>query len=247
MSLLKAMIPNSARAWLRRQQRAGQKKLLTLDRVHDWSVLRRLQPYREEFGRRRGQCIDRFYIEKFLWQNRDFIRGSVAEFGDSEYTVHFGSSRVERAEVVDVNEQNDRRTLTLDLVEPEYAPEGLFDCIIATQVLMQVRDYGSAIRSLHKMLKEGGVVLATVPGISRVVSGSLIAGAGDDWWRFTGRSAADAFGSVFESERVQVETFGNVLTATAFLHGLVAEELTQHELEYHDPDFEVLVAIRATK
>jgi hypothetical protein len=38
-----------------------------------------------------------------------------------------------------------------------------------------------------------------------------------------------------------------VLTATAFLHGLVQEELTQAELEYHDPDYEVTIGVKATK
>ena len=247
MSFVKAMIPKSARAWLRRQQRVGQKKLLVLDRVEDWSVLRSLQPYRDEFGRRRGQCIDRFYIEKFLSESQELVRGRVAEFGGSEYAVRFGGSKVERVDVVDVNEQNDRRTLTLDLAKPDEVPEELFDCIIATQVLLLIRDYESAIQSLHKMLKAGGSVLVTVPGISPIVTGDLVAGAGNDWWRFTRRSADFAFGTVFGHERVQVETFGNVLTATAFLHGLVSEELMQHELEYHDPDFEVLVGIRAMK
>ena len=41
--------------------------------------------------------------------------------------------------------------------------------------------------------------------------------------------------------------YGNVLTATAFLHGLVQEELTRDELEYHDPDYEVIIGIKATK
>ncbi|MGC8550825.1 MAG: methyltransferase domain-containing protein [Acidobacteriaceae bacterium] len=247
MSFVKAMIPPSARAWLRRQRHAGEKKLLVLDRVTDWSVLRRVRPYRGEFGRRRGQCIDRFYIEKFLALHQEWIRGRVAEIGSSEYTVQFGGSKVERADVVDVNEQNDRRTLTLDLAKPDAVPEGLFDCIIATQVLLLIQDYEAAIRSLRKMLKEGGVALVTVPGISPIVAGNLVAGAGHDWWRFTSRSASFAFGAVFGQQRVQVETFGNVLTAIAFLHGLVSEELTQRELEHHDPDFEVLIGIVAAK
>lgn len=247
MSFLKSIIPPNVRAWLRRRQQAGQRKLLVLDRVTDWSVLRCLQPYRREFGRRRGHCIDRFYIENFLSLHQDVICGRVAEFGSSEYTVRFGGDKVERADVLDVDEQNSRRTLTLDLAKTDEVPEGLFDCIIATQVLLLIRDYDSAIRSLRKMLKKGGVALVTVPGISPIVTGDLIAGAGCDWWRFTGRSAGHAFGAIFGEELVEVETFGNVLTATAFLHGLVSEELTQHELEYHDPDFEVLIGIKVTR
>ncbi len=46
---------------------------------------------------------------------------------------------------------------------------------------------------------------------------------------------------------VVVHTYGNVLSATAFLHGLVQEELTRDELEYHDPNYEVTIGVKATK
>jgi hypothetical protein len=38
-----------------------------------------------------------------------------------------------------------------------------------------------------------------------------------------------------------------VLTTTAFLHGLAAEDLRREELEPRDPDYELIVAIRAVK
>jgi hypothetical protein len=46
---------------------------------------------------------------------------------------------------------------------------------------------------------------------------------------------------------VTVQAHGNVLAAMAFLHGLVSEELRQDELDYFDPDYEVLITIRAVK
>lgn len=241
------MIPDSMRPWLRRQRRVVDRKLLYFDRVTNWSVLRRVTPYRIEFGQRRGQCIDRYYIEEFLASHRDVIRGRVAEFCDSEYISRFGGDQVVQVDVLDVNERNYDRTLTVDLAKPHEAPEALFDCIIATQVLLVIRDYRAAIRALHKMLKDGGVLLVTVPGISPLVTGDLIGGAGDDWWRFTRRSAEYEFGSVFGTGQVRAQTYGNVLTATAFLHGLVSEELKVEELAHHDPLYEVVIGIKATK
>ena len=44
-----------------------------------------------------------------------------------------------------------------------------------------------------------------------------------------------------------MQPYGNVLTATAFLYGLVQEELTRQELEFHDPDYEVVIGVKATK
>jgi hypothetical protein len=38
-----------------------------------------------------------------------------------------------------------------------------------------------------------------------------------------------------------------VLAATCFLHGLAARELSRSELDFVDPDFEVIVSARAQK
>ena len=221
--------------------------MLVLDRVTDWSVLRRVRPYRSEFGWRRGDCIDRFYIEGFLATYESCIRGCVAEIGGNEYTKQFGGTRVEHSDILDINEQNSQRTMTIDLAQTANAPENIFDCIICPQTLYLIYDYTAAVRSLRKMLKPCGVLLVTLPGIAQRTPDTMLGGAGADWWRFTGRSAQRTFAGIFGAENVAVETYGNVLTATAFLHGLVQKELTGDELEYHDPDYEVIIGVKATK
>jgi hypothetical protein len=243
----KYLIPKPLRRWLNRRKHAVEKKLLFIDRVTDWSVLRRLSPYRSGFGGRRGKYIDRFYIEQFVGTYRDSIQGRVAEIQSDEYSKLFGGDRIQHSEILDISEQNETRTMTIDLTQTDSVPENAFDCIICTQTLLLIYDYASAVRSLYKMLKPAGVVLVTVPGISPIVRGGLVAGSGEDCWRFTGRSAQRAFSEVFGHENVIVHTYGNVLTAVAFLHGLVQEELTPEELEYHDPDYEVTIGVKATK
>jgi hypothetical protein len=52
---------------------------------------------------------------------------------------------------------------------------------------------------------------------------------------------------MFPADRVTVQGHGNVLVAIAFLHGLLVTELQQKELDYHDPDYEVLITVRAVK
>lgn len=221
--------------------------MLVLDRVTNWSVLRRVRPYRADFGWRRGKCIDRFYIEEFLATYESCIRGCAAEIGSNEYTRRFGGSRVKHSDILDVNEQNSQRTMTIDLAQTANAPENVFDCIICPQTLYLIFDYTSAVHSLCKMLKPCGVLLVTLPGIAQTTPKVMLSGAGADWWRFTGQSAQRTFAEVFGAENIVVQTYGNVLTATAFLHGLVQEELTRDELEYHDPDYEVIIGIKATK
>jgi hypothetical protein len=57
------------------------------------------------------------------------------------------------------------------------------------------------------------------------------------------RLAEEAFGA----EAVEVETYGNVLAAVGFLHGLGEWDLRPDELEAHDPDYQVTIGIRAVK
>lgn len=241
------LLPRPLRSWLRSRKQDFERKLLVVDRVTNWSVLRRTTPYRPDLGGHRGSYIDRFYIEQFLAAHRECIRGAVAEIQSDEYTRMFGGPGVERSDIIDANTSNEARTLTLDLTQIAAAPQAAFDCIICTQTLLFIRDYPAAIQSLFRMLKPGGFVLATVPGICPVIRGRLIAGVGEDWWRFTARSAQHAFAATFGAENVVVQSYGNVLTATALLHGLVQEELTQAELEFHDADYEVILGVRATK
>lgn len=44
-----------------------------------------------------------------------------------------------------------------------------------------------------------------------------------------------------------VEACRNTLTAIAFMHGLVSDELRRRELDDHDRDLDILITVRATK
>jgi hypothetical protein len=68
-----------------------------------------------------------------------------------------------------------------------------------------------------------------------------------DYWRFTTLSLSRLFHEVFPRDRVEVKAYGNVLAAVAFLHGLAVEDLQREDLEYHDPDYEVTITLRAIK
>lgn len=61
--------------------------------------------------------------------------------------------------------------------------------------------------------------------------------------RFTDQTLQE----VFPSERVRVDVYGNVLTASAFLYGLVVADLSKNELDHRDPQYQVIIAARARK
>lgn len=210
-----------------------------------WGTLRRLTPVSRVFGFDRGLCIDRYYIERFLSACASDIRGRVLEIGDDAYTRKFGGERVTKSDVLHVVEGNPKATLVADLTCADHIPSDTFDCIIFTQTLQFIYNVRAALRHLHRILKPGGVLLATFPGISQISRYDM--DRWGDYWRFTDASARRLFGDVFGAENVTVEAYGNVLVACAFLHGLAAHELQQEELDYHDPDYQVIITVRAVK
>jgi SAM-dependent methyltransferase len=204
--------------------------------------IRRTTPLSPIWGHDRGTPVDRYYIEQFLDQNRQDIRGRVLEIKDSSYTDRFGAG-VERADVLDIDARNPRATIVADLSRADHIAADSYDCFVLTQTLQLIYDFDAAIRQVCRILRPGGVLLATLPGISRVERAS----AESDYWRFTGASGTALFGSVFGSAQVGVRSYGNVLTAIAFLTGMAHEELSRPELETLDAHFPVIIAVRAVK
>ncbi len=210
-----------------------------------WANLRKLQPVSRLFGSDRGTPIDRYYIEQFLRANSELIRGRVLEIGDPGYTRQFGGDRVTQSDVLHAVAGNRKATIVGDLATGEGIPTDAFDCIILTQVLPFLFDVAGAVRTCHAALKPGGTVLATVPGISQISRYDM--DRWGDFWRFTSLSARKLFEPAFSGGDVQIESFGNVLIATAFLQGMALHEVTTEELDHRDADYEVIVTIKATK
>jgi SAM-dependent methyltransferase len=207
--------------------------------------LRRLTPISSRFGYDRGTPIRRFYIDKFLGEHADNIRGRVLEVGDDQYIRRYGGDKVKHADVLHVWEGNSHATIIADLTNTDFIPADSFDCLILTQTLQCIWDIHAAIRTMYHIIKPGGVVLASLPGITQV--SRYDRERWGDFWRFTSQSARRLFEETFLPENVLVEAIGNVLTASASLYGLAAEDLRPEELAYHDPDYEVLIMIRAYK
>jgi SAM-dependent methyltransferase len=206
---------------------------------------RQLSPISSVWGTDRGSPVDRYYIERFLAASAQDVRGHVLEIGTNDYTRMFGGDRVARSDVLHVSESNPRVTIIGDLTRPDQLPSDSFDCIILTQTLQFIYDVPAALETVRRALKPGGVALVTIPGIANISRYDM-----DRWghyWSFTTLSARRLFEAVFPSECVRVEAHGNVLASIAFLHGLAAEELRREELDHVDPDYELLITVRAEK
>lgn len=235
-------LPASAQDWVRRFWQ-GSAYTPPVGRVR-FGDLRRTNPISGTWGLGRGQPVDRYYIERFLARRAGDIQGHVLEIGDDRYTRRFGGLSVTSSDVLNVSAGEPQTTIVADLCRPDQLPASRFDCVIIAQTLQLIADLEAAVQGLHRMLRPGGVVLATLPGISQ----THYADWGAHWrWSFTGLSARTLFESCFPSDDVTVEMRGNVLAATAFLQGLTAEDLTAAELDVDDRDYQVSILVRAKK
>jgi len=132
------------------------------------------------------------------------------------------------------------------LTKPETLPKERIDCFICTQTLNFIFDVPKAIEGSYKVLKQGGVLLCTVSGISQISRYDM--DRWGDYWRFTDLSIRKLMESVFGEGHVEIVTFGNALAATAFLQGLAVDDLPDtFLLDKKDQDYQITIGIKATK
>jgi len=204
----------------------------------------RTSPFSKDFGYDRGGPLDRYYIENFLKEKREYIQGKVLEVGDDGYTVKFGGNKVKESDILHVNDKNPNATVIGDLSDLPEVPENTFDCIILTQTLQLIYECRNALRTCHRILKPGGVLLLTVPGISQIDYHDWK----DEWlWSFTENSIRHMLNETFYEGDIQTKTYGNVLVASAFLYGMGRPELTKNQLDRTDPNYQVVISAFARK
>ena len=203
-----------------------------------------VQPISRTFGFDRGRPIDRYYIESFLTERAADNRGRVLEVGDDAYTRRFGGEAVTCSEVVN-STPGPGTTVVADLANAEAIPDERYDCLILTQVLPFIFDTRAVIGHCRRILKRGGVLLATQPGISQISRYDMERWG--DFWRFTPVSIRRLLTEHFSPQAITIRVYGNVCVASAFLYGLAAEELSAEELDYIDDDYPVTIAVRAVR
>ena len=212
-------------------------KRLERDRI-DASFLTKqasVRPLNREFGFSRGTPIDRYYIEKWLKDNKNCIRGDVLEIAEDTYTKRFGGNDV-RSHILHVSLEK-AGVIKGNLETGEGIVANSMDCIILTQTLPFIFNSRNVFLNLYKMLRKGGCALVTAGGIGQISRYDM-----DHWghfWSFTTASLErlmeeSGFGTDYE-----MTVYGNVKTACALLYGVSAEELKEEELLYKDEDYPV--------
>lgn len=227
--VLETVLPGPLYRGLRRRWDAGQ--WVPPSGFVRFGSLRRRGPVSHRRGADRGTPIDAHYIEQFLSRHADDVAGEVLVLGSPMHLLDAAA----RATTLPVDDTTRFRLSQL--------PADRFDCIVVGHVLHRVFDVRPFVKALHRVLKPGGVLLATVPGAGNVGADT----AHDTYWTFTPLAAQTLFEEAFPSLKLAVEPGGNVLAATAALHGLAAEELRPRELAHRDATYAVVLGIRAVK
>lgn len=198
-----------------------------------------INPIDDTYGMLRGKPVDRYYIEKFLDKYREYIKGSLIEIGDREYTEKYGADKVSKSVVIHaIKEDLDNNIIKGDLVSGQGIDADSYDCFICTQTLPFIYDIKAAAENIVRSLKVGGVALITVAGISQIIDYERRNFG--HFWSFTDMSLEKLFKDIPGVE-VLTETYGNVKSATAFLYGISSEEMEEKELDYKDSNYQVIV------
>jgi hypothetical protein len=203
-----------------------------------------VKPISSVFGFDRGTPIDRIYINDFLNNNSNYIKGVVCEIEDDQYSRKF-ILNIEKSIILHYSVSDTGNNNVSDLTDTSTLPSNEVNCIILTQTLPFIYDFKKAIIGIHFLLAPDGIALVTVPGISQISRYDM--DRWGDYWRFTDLSIKKCFEEVFGLGNVEVETYGNVLAANSFLTGISGEEMKRNELFYKDRDYQVLIVVKATK
>lgn len=203
----------------------------------------KLSPISRDWGMDRGAPIDRLYIEQFLERNHHVIRGACLEVLNAGYITRFAGNNASRIDVLDIDRANTRANVFGDLQKLDAIPDNTYDCFIMTQVLQYIPDPRAAIAETFRILKPGGTVLITVPFLTRLHDNPV----GKDFWRYTPSSLQMLLQQHVAEEQLEISSMGNVLTGAAFWMGLAQEDLRSRHFDYHDPEFPLVIAARATK
>jgi len=210
----------------------------------DLGDFNRTSPFSTDFGYDRGGPIDRYYIENFLRKEKTSIKGRALEIGDNEYTLLFGGDQITQSDILHVDASNPKATLVGDISHAPHLPSNAFDAIVLTQTLHLIYDFRDALETCHRILKPGGTLLLTVPGITPIDHGEWK----KTWyWAFTDKAMHRLMADAFPQGAVEVNSYGNVYAATTFLYGMGLPEVSKTKLDQHDQHFQVTITVKAVK
>ena len=205
-----------------------------------WGNLRRTRPFSDHYGFDRGTPIDRYYVLKFMEKYCQHITGAVLEIQSTAYTRFCGHD-VRRSDSIDVDPKHGT-TYVCDLAHSQNVlASNAYDCFLLPNTLNHLEDVTNSLRHALRVVRPGGVILATAPTLTPLTPDF------SEYQRFTAAGLRELAQNTWQACEISIESYGNVLAATAALMGIASEELTATELDMNDPRYPVLITLFCRK
>jgi hypothetical protein len=116
------------------------------------------------------------------------------------------------------------------------------DWVVLDRCLQRLPEMAHALEEVVARLRPGAALVTLFTGIVRAEPGER-----RPLWSVAPYAARRLHDERLELERVEVEQFGNVTLALAWLYRLPADDLTERELATFDPAYPVLVGVTASR
>jgi SAM-dependent methyltransferase len=203
----------------------------------DFGDFRRKSPFCPQFGSSRGSPVDRYYLDKFVAEIRNEVKGVTLEIGGVKSNREL------------YNFTNTTSYLTMDLKgegldiigdahDIKAVDEASLDTVVLFNVLEHCERPWVVVDNIYQWLKPRGQVFCMVPNAQRAHR------LPQDYWRIF----PDAMNSLFARfPQRKLYVYGNPLTTLAAYYGIAAEELSREELDYHHENYPVANCIHAQK
>lgn len=200
------------------------------------------EPLSRRFGMERGTPLDRHWLAQYFARHASpTLSGAGLEVGGTQYLQDYFPALSRQYLFPTSDGQPD--CLGCNLETGEGVTPGRFNLMIATQVFNFIHGTSESLRNAAALLKPGGVLIGSVGGISQLSRYDA-----DRWGHyhsFTEQAWRRYLSEHFDG--IQIESYGNVHTACAYLNGLASEEVDPATLDRHDPEYPVILCFRAVK
>lgn len=221
-------------SWLKQILREFKQSLRRLHNMPRWGNLKRAEPFDAAHGATRGLPVDRRYMREFIELHEASIHGNILEIERSEWVDYIwrrGLHPDEHIDIFDINANNPKANIVIDICIDRVPTDTPYDCIIMMQTLQLLRDPVAALRNLWDCLAPGGIILVSSPVISRL--GTLMGKDGSgDLWRFTPAGLKLLLEKSCPEAEVETRGYGSLTSSIGFLSGLCAHEA---EFGFHSP------------
>lgn len=203
-----------------------------------------IKPLSYNYGHTRGGSIARYYIDSFVREHMEDIKGTVMEIGDARYSV-LGGNAVRKRQILILEGKTEGDYIKGNLETGEGMQKESIDCFILTNVFSCLFDVKEAVQCVGKCLKNGGKAIITVPGIAALSRPDNETYG--QFWRFTPSGISRLLEENIPEAHISITEYGNVKASAAFLYGLTVEDLTQEELDYHDSSYPLVIGAYVEK